>query len=546
MNLASAANQDSPKAAATLFGHPKGLYILFLTEMWERFSFYGVRSLMIFFLTERFLFTDDRAFGIYGAYSALVYIYPLIGGLLADRYLGYSRSVMYGAILMIAGHAGLVLQELYWSTVGSPSRGAHGGSISPEGFFFSLALLVAGVGLLKSNISTMVGKLYSRESPLRDSGFTLFNWGINIGSMLAAFTCGYVGQKYGWTYGFGLAGSGMLLGLAIFVAGQRYLHGGEQTPAGEPAKPAPAKLGTRKTIALVGFVAMTILVTWRLFQFVEILGYLVIGTTVLALSRVVHVGFKYLNRIDRERLWCALIFWAIWASYAALIEQMGSSINLFNERAVDRIVRIPDIFGFTDSTTPLIGVHGVHTSSIEIQSAQLLGVTGFLLLILSPVFVWLWGYLERRNRNPSTPAKMTACLFSLACAYGVIALGTLWPDDTGRVSLFWVMLLYLFFAIAALIAAPIGLSAVTRLAAGRIVGFLVALWMLGVAVGSYAAAKIARLSSLDPALLSSMHPHEILRHYRVFFSYLALTALLLGFIFTALTPAMKKWMHGLR
>jgi POT family proton-dependent oligopeptide transporter len=232
-----------------------------------------------------------------------------------------------------------------------------------------------------------------------------------------------------------------------------------------------------------------------------------------------------------------------------LIEQMGSSINLFNERAVNRMVRIPGIFELPVSKAPVIGQgigHGVSSSVVEIQSAQLLGVTGFLLLILSPVFVWLWGYLERRNLNPSTPAKLTTCLFSLACGYGVIAFGTLWPDDTGRVSLFWLVLLYLFFAIAALIAAPIGLSAVTRLAAARIVGFLVALWMLGVAVGSYAAAKIARFSSLDPAAMASMHPREILTHYRIFFSYLALIALLLGIIFAALTPAMKKLMHGLR
>jgi POT family proton-dependent oligopeptide transporter len=519
----------APDASATLFGHPKGLYVLFLTEMWERFSFYGVRSLLIFFLTQRFAFSDDHAFAIYGSYSALVYIYPLIGGMLADRYFGYSRSVMYGAILMIAGHAGLVLQEAYFSHAGALEPFTHDSPRSSEAFFLSLALLIAGVGLLKSNISTMVGKLYSRESAQRDSAFTIFNWGINIGSGFAAFTCGYVGQKYGWGYGFGLAGAGMILGLSIFIAGQRYLRAGGLPPGAEPAKTFPP-LGTPKTLLLIGFVAVSILVTWRLIQLVQILGYLVVGTTIFALARALHIGFKGLGRIERERLWCALIIWAIWTCYATLVEQMGSSINLFNERAVNRTIHLP----------AFLAAGG----SIEVQSSQLFGVTGFLLLILSPIFAWLWGFLERHNRNPSTPAKVCVSLFSLAAGYCAVAIGTLWPDPGGHVRLVWLMLLYFFFAIAALIVGPIGLSAVTRLGASRIVGFLVGLWMLGVALGSYAASKIAQLSSVDP--LAMTESHEILAHYRTFFVHLALAAFLIGALFATVTPVMKRWMHGLR
>jgi proton-dependent oligopeptide transporter, POT family len=521
-----------PAASATataeptgsLFGHPKGLYVLFLTEMWERFSFYGVRSLLVFFLTERFLFSDDRAFAVYGAYSALVYVYPLIGGALADRYLGYSRCVTYGALLMIAGHSTLVAQDLYFSA----SRHASGAmsAAGSEAFFFALALLIAGVGLLKSNISTMVGALYSRDSALRDAGFTIFNWGINIGSMLAAFVCGYVGEKYGWAYGFGLAGSGMALGLIIFTAGQKHLR-----HAGDPPRPL-ARLGGRKALALVAFVAVTILATWKLIQLVDMLGYLVFATTVLALGRVLYVGYRHLGRVERERTWCALLIWGVWTSYAALVEQMGSSINLFNERAVDRVVRLPQWLG--------------GGTLWEFEPAQLLGVTGFLLVILSPVFVWLWSWLERRSRSPSTPAKVVTSLFCLAGGYGAVAAGTLWPDATGHVHLFWLVLLYLFFAIAALIAGPIGLSAVTRLAATRIVGFLVGLWMLGVAVGNSIAAWIARFSSLDTTRLAAMSPAEMLGHYRAFFGTLAIAATFVGLVFTAATPAMKRWMHGLR
>jgi proton-dependent oligopeptide transporter, POT family len=525
------ANDGALTRSLTLFGHPRGLYVLFLTEMWERFSFYGVRSLLIFFLTQRFVFSDDHAFAIYGSYSALVYIYPLIGGMLADRYFGYSRSVMYGAILMIAGHVGLVLQEVFLAHAGAREPLTAGANPSSEAFFLSLALLVAGVGLLKSNISTMVGKLYSRESTQRDSAFTIFNWGINIGSMFASFVCGYVGQKYGWAYGFGLAGSGMVLGLLIFIAGQPYLRKGGLPPEAELPKDFAA-LGTRKTILLVGFVAVTILVTWQLLQLVQILGYLVIGTTIFAISRAVYIGFKELGRVERERLWCALTIWAIYTSYATLVEQMGSSINLFNERAVNRVIHVP---------TALVA-----GGTLEIQSSQLFGVIAFVLLILSPVFAWLWSYLERRNRNPSTPAKVCCSLFSLAAGYCAVVIGTLWPDADGHVNLVWLILLYFFFAIAALLVGPIGLSAITRLGASRIVGFLVGLWLLGVALGNYVASNIATLSSVDPSAMATMDSSDILKHYRTFFGHLALASFLIGVLFTTATPVMKRWMHGLR
>ena len=300
MLVGSEVNNRPAEGSGTLFGHPKGLYVLFLTEMWERFSFYGVRALLIFYLTQRFHFTDNRAFAVYGNYSALVYIYPLLGGMLADRYFGYRKSVIYGAILMIIGHAGLVLQEGYFSAGTAASSGLlnPGDRIALGIFYFSLAFLIAGVGFLKSNISTMVGELYPRQSPLRDSGFTIFNWGINIGATLAAFTCGYVGQKYGWAYGFGLAGSGMTLGLTVFLSGRRYLANGGSLPVAEPVK-ATSTLRSGKIVAIGVFVALSILLTWQLVQ-LDALGYFVAGTVLVALSRAVFIGFKS-SESDRAR-----------------------------------------------------------------------------------------------------------------------------------------------------------------------------------------------------------------------------------------------------
>jgi POT family proton-dependent oligopeptide transporter len=248
---------------------------------------------------------------------------------------------------------------------------------------------------------------------------------------------------------------------------------------------------------------------------------------------------------ERQRLWCALTFWALYTCFAALVEQMGSSINLFNERVVNRRIYLPWLHSFAHAGAQT-DVIGTGTGFIEIRSAQLLGVTAFLLLILSPVFAWLWGYLERRNLGPSTPAKLTWSLYAMALGYAAIAIGTELPDQSGHISLLWTIVLYLFFAIASLIVGPIGLSAITRLSATRIVGFMVGLWLLGVALGTYSAAKIAGFAALTQLEVTQMSLPQLTAHYRGFFCLLAVASLLLAVLFTALIPLMRKWMHGLR
>ena len=209
-------------------GHPRGLYVLFMTEMWERFSYYGMRALLIFYLTQHFLFTDNKAFLIYGAYTSLVYLTPVIGGILADRYLGSKKAVTFGAILLVLGHFGMAFE--------GPAAIANGdGSIERNPvylqiFYLSLALIISGVGFLKANISTIVGALYEQGDPRRDSGFTIFYMGINVGAFLGALVAGWLGQTYGWSYGFGAAGLGMLAGLAVFRRGQPSLMGHAEPP----------------------------------------------------------------------------------------------------------------------------------------------------------------------------------------------------------------------------------------------------------------------------------------------------------------------------
>src|SRR6056300_1526523 len=221
MNTAASASRD-------LLGHPKGLYICFGTELWERFSFYGMKYLLLLYVTKYHLFTDEAGLGVLGSYAALVYAMPVIGGLIADRYLGMRRAVVFGGLLLVAGHLGMAFE-------GEQARQIGDAVVQDTGalqvFYFSLALIVMGVGFLKPNISTVVGKLYADDDPRRDSGFTIFYMGINIGAFTATLLCGWLGEVYGWSYGFGAAGIGMLFGLALFLWGERFLEGHGEAPS---------------------------------------------------------------------------------------------------------------------------------------------------------------------------------------------------------------------------------------------------------------------------------------------------------------------------
>lgn len=213
----------------SLTSHPKGLYVCFMTELWERFSYYGMRALLIYYLTQHFLFSDEKSFVIYGAYTSLIWMLPVIGGVIADRYLGARKSVTLGAILLCIGHLLLILEgPAAIKTVDNGVALIQRNDNYLNLFFLALAFIITGVGFLKTNISTIVGSLYSKNDPRRESGFTLFYMGINLGAALAPLLCGWLGQTYGWRYGFGLAGIGMLFGLVGFLRGQKYLEFGGQ------------------------------------------------------------------------------------------------------------------------------------------------------------------------------------------------------------------------------------------------------------------------------------------------------------------------------
>uniref|UniRef100_UPI004049D8D7 peptide MFS transporter n=1 Tax=Gelidibacter sp. TaxID=2018083 RepID=UPI004049D8D7 len=216
-------NSSDSLQEAQLFGHPKGLFILFLTEMWERFSFYGMKALLIYYLVKYHLFSDEAGNFIVGGYAAMVYALPVVGGYLADKYLGFRKAVIFGGVLLVLGHLGLAYEghQAYLAENGEVVQD----TFALQAFFFSLSLIILGVGFLKANISSIVGALYEKEDIRRDSGFTIFYMGINLGSFIATLLCGWLGENYGWGYGFGAAGIGMILGLVTFIYGQKYLMG---------------------------------------------------------------------------------------------------------------------------------------------------------------------------------------------------------------------------------------------------------------------------------------------------------------------------------
>jgi proton-dependent oligopeptide transporter, POT family len=320
--MATSYAQDGD-AAGTFLGHPKGLFVLFFAEMWERFSYYGMRALLIFYLTKHWLFSDEKSGVIYGAYTALVYITPVLGGYLADRYLGQRKAVTYGAVLLTFGHFLMGFE-------GSGGQDAASLNI----FWLALAFIIVGSGFLKANISVIVGQLYPRTDVRRDGAYTIFYMGINLGAALGALLCGYLGETYGWSYGFGAAGVGMLLGLIVFIVFKPLLLG-----RGEPLNPEALNktvLGIKLEwlLYLVGLVA--VVVCWWLVQNQAVVGSLLGAAGAILVVYVLWTAVRKLEPHDRDRIFAAMFLIIGSILFWALFEQAGSSLNLFTDRHVDR------------------------------------------------------------------------------------------------------------------------------------------------------------------------------------------------------------------
>jgi POT family proton-dependent oligopeptide transporter len=497
-----------------LFGHPKGLYVLFFTEMWERFSYYGMRALLILYLTKHFLF-GEQAYAIYGSYTALVYATPVIGGLIADRYLGCRKAVTIGAILLVLGHFGMAFE-------GPPARQiitAQGGEIlrdplAEQTLYFSLALLITGVGFLKPNISTIVGRLYEPGDRRRDSGFTIFYMGINLGSVLATAACGYLGETYGWRYGFGLAGLGMACGLTVYLWGQRFLAGHAEPP--DPAglrRKVIAGLSTEHLLIIATILAVPVI--WQLVQNHAMVGGLLGVTAFFAVCGIIAFSLFRCSRTERDRIVVALVLMFFSVLFWAFVEQAGSSLNLFADRNINR-----EVLGVT------------------IKASQYQMLNPAFIILLAPGFAALWIGLARRRLEPSTPVKFALGLFQVGAGFAILVFGASLAGADGKVAVIWLVLSYLLQTTGELCLSPVGLSMTTKLSVPRIASLMMGVWFLASAGASYIAALIARATE------SGTPEGNGLDGYISVFTTVALAAIGAGLVLLLISPALRRRMHG--
>jgi proton-dependent oligopeptide transporter, POT family len=478
---------------AEVIGHPKGLFLLFMAEMWERFSYYGMRALLIFYLVQHWLFSKSEASIIYGAYTALVYITPVVGGYLADRYIGQRKAVLFGAVLLTFGHFFMAFE-------------GGGGQDDPiiNVFWLALALIIVGSGFLKANISVIVGQLYSRTDIRRDPAYTIFYMGINVGAATASIICGYLGQTYGWQYGFGLAGFGMLLGLVFFVLGKPLLLG-----RGEPKD--PAKIAGGKEWGIYGLGLAMVALCWTAIQYQALVGY-VLGA--FGGGLVLYVLFTAVTKLpsqERDRIFAAMFLILTSIVFWALFEQAGSSLNLFTDEYVD--------------------TQGVNASMFQ-------SINAIYIVLLAPLFAMLWQGLARKGAEPSTPMKFGLAVIQVGLGFLVLVWGATSVGIDVPTPVLFIFLIYLLHTTGELCLSPVGLSAMNRLAPAHMASLIMGTWFFASATGNFAAGLIAAATGAE-GLDEAAGKTVVLDVYSTVGWY----AVAIGVGVMVISPLIKKLMH---
>ena len=452
----------------SFFGHPRGLATLFFTEMWERFSFYGMRAILILFMTDEVAhgglgLSDSKAGAVYGVYAAMVYLACLGGGWVADRITGQRRAVLIGGVLITAGEFCLVAPSVAW-------------------FYLGLILLMAGSGMLKGNVSTIVGQLYEKGDPRRDSGFSIFYMGINLGALISPIFCGYVGEKINWRLGFGLAGVGMLVGLVQYIIGARHLGTAGLHPAstGDAERDRRQKRNAMRGLAaglavcaVVGVLVATGILTISATMISDGLGW-----ALLAISAAVFwwlIGSRTWSMEERKRSAAVLVLFIASAVFWAAFEQAGSSLNLFAERSTNRW-----ILGW------------------QFPAGWFQFVQPIFVVTLAPVFAWLWIALNRKGLEPSSPAKFSMGLLFGGLAFAVLVPAAAMTGHGAQVGVWWLTGTYFLQTLGELCLSPVGLSAMTKLAPERAAGFMMGIWFLSISIGDWLAGKAGSLYSSMP------------------------------------------------
>ena len=505
-------------ANGDFLGHPKGLYVCFATEFWERFSFYGMKYLLLLYLTKYHLFTDSMGLDVLASYAALVYAMPVLGGLLADRYLGMRKAVTFGGLLLVLGHLGMAYEGHQAYIVGNDVvRDQQALNI----FYLSLALIVVGVGFLKPNISTIVGKLYADSDPRRDSGFTIFYMGINMGALCATLLCGYLGETYGWGYGFGAAGIGMALGLIVFQAGQPHLQGHAE-PRDLKLLQEKSVLGLNKewTIYLAAFASLAFF--WHILQNSHLVEWLLNSLSLVVISGLLYFVLQKCDTEERGRMLVMMVLIFSTVVFWALFEQSAASMTLFADRVTDR-----SLWG------------------IELTASQYGSFNSAFIILLAPVFASLWIFLGRRQWEPSIPVKFSIGIIFAGLGFGALLLGAANLNETGMVVGWWLVLAYLLHTIGELCLSPVGLSAVTKLSVPRIVGLMMGTWFLATAYSEFVAMQLSKMAAIDSSVGETVDTATALASYTELFSFLFTIGCSVGILLLLISPLLKKHMHGI-
>lgn len=495
-------------------GHPPGLLVCFATEMWERFSFYGMKFLLLLYLTKYHLFSDAQGLSVLGSYAALVYATPVVGGLVADRYLGMRKAVICGAILLVCGHLGMAWEghAAYRQDNGQIVRDDSALQV----FYLSLGLIVVGVGFLKPNISTIVGKLYGPEDHRRDAGFTIFYMGINIGAFLATILCGYLGETYGWKYGFGAAGLGMCAGLITFLRGQSHLLGLAEPP---DTKVLNKRLtgGLRLETSIYLWALLGVLVVWQLVQLHVAVG---IGLNILSAGVLLALAWFIAYRCDpaeRGRMTVLVILIVSSVVFWSLFEQSAASMTLFADRIVDR-----------------------HFLGVNWTASQFGSLNAFFIFVCAPGFAWLWSYLGSRSREPSLPVKFALGTLLAGLGFGALVIGTHLPNGAGQVAAIWLVLAYLMHTMGELCLSPVGLSAVTKLAVPRVVGVMMGTWFLASAYSEIVAVQLAKLAAIPAQKGAGNDFTSAFTAYADLFSFLLYVGCGFGLLLLLIAPLLNR------
>ncbi|HEX2560709.1 oligopeptide:H+ symporter [Phenylobacterium sp.] len=561
-----------PVLLQMLRNHPRGLMILFFAEMWERFSYYGMRGILIFYLTQHLLFDDETAGAQYGSYTSLVYLLPLIGGILADRFLGTRKAILFGAVLLVLGHSTMAIEgrpsqetlvyagqsypiitegrmddrkafievggqrlEFAQGAAGLEVKGMTAASplppVLPQGsytvtksedpigknaFYLAVSLIIMGVGFLKPNISTIVGQLYPQGDPRRDSGFTLYYYGINLGAFWASVLCAALGQQVGWWAGFGLAGIGMLAGLLVFIWGKPHLQGKGEPPNPERLRqPFLGPLSREWVIYIASIIGVG--GVWLLVQRNDLVGWGLGICTILSLAFIVYFLIFKCSRIERERMMLALVLIFGAVVFFTLFEQAGTSLNLFAARNVD-----------------LMGVPAAQVQSFN---------AGFI-LIFAPIFAAMWAWLAQRKRDPNPVMKFGLGLIQVGLGFMIVVWGAGMADADYRLPLILLGLLYLLHTTGELFLSPVGLSEITKLSVASIVSFMMAVWFLSSSIAQYVGGIIAGHAGTETVGGQVLDSAAALRSSLEVFNMLGLWGMGIGVAFIALSFFIKHWAHG--